>query len=139
VKQSPYIPVDPRSCAASEVSAPYWEGLADGQLRLPRCDSCGEAFFFPRRWCPQCWSENISWFESSGQGAIYACCAINVPFDGRPADEVPYAVALVDLDDGIRLPGRLHPDAVDAEVGTRVAIEFGPDPGSTLPVWVISE
>lgn len=130
-----HIPIDPQACAASAVSAPYWNGLANGRLMMPRCDTCKSVFFFPRRWCPTCWSPNISWIEASGQGTIYTRCMVNVPFDGRPAEEVPYAVALVDLDEGPRVPGRLHPDHMNAGVGCTVTLEFGPDPKNSLPVW----
>lgn len=102
---------------------------------LPVCDSCGRTFFFPRRWCPGCWSAETSWVQATGRGTIYSTCMVNIPFDGRSAEEIPYAVALIDLEEGVRLPGRLaRPNA--AGVGGAVAIHFGDDPGSTLPVWV---
>lgn len=132
---SPYISVDPRTCAASDTSAPYWDGLAAGKLMLPRCGACDSVFFFPRMWCPSCWSSDIHWIEATGRGAIYTRCMVNVPFDGRPAEEVPYAVALVDLEEGVRVPGRLHPADMDAPTGEEVVLEFGPDPQNSLPVW----
>ena len=132
---SPHISIDPRTCAASDTSAPYWNGLAEGLLMLPRCDACSTVFFFPRMWCPSCWSSDISWIEASGRGTIYTCCMVNVPFDGRPPEEVPYAVALVDLDEGVRVPGRLHPVDMAAPVGTRVVLDFASNPDKSLPVW----
>lgn len=101
---------------------------------LPVCDSCGRTFFFPRRWCPRCWSAEISWVQATGRGTIYSACTVNIPFDGRSAEEIPYTVALIDLEEGVRLPGRLH-HSDDAGVGGAVTIHFGDDPGSTLPVW----
>ncbi|MBT7667484.1 MAG: DNA-binding protein, partial [Rhodospirillaceae bacterium] len=30
---------------------PYWEGLREGKLMLPKCDDCAKTFFFPRISC----------------------------------------------------------------------------------------
>jgi uncharacterized OB-fold protein len=132
---STHISRDPRTCAASDTSAPYWNGLADARLMLPRCDACSTVFFFPRMWCPTCWSSDISWIEATGRGTIYTYCMVNVAFDGRSPKEVPYAVALVDLDEGVRMPGRLHPLDMDAQIGMQVVLDFSPDPENSLPVW----
>jgi uncharacterized protein len=119
---------------ASAVSAPFWVGLAAGQLRLPRCATCGSVFFYPRKYCPSCWSGEIEWTLSAGRGTVYTACEVNVPFDGRPADEVPYTVALVDLDEGVRLAARLEGGGMTT-IGSRVAISFGSDPAHTLPIF----
>lgn len=128
--------VDPMACIGSEVSEPYWRGLSEGRLMIPVCHACGRTFFFPRRWCPHCWSPEIGWAAATGRGTVYSACMVNIAFDGRSADEVPYAVALVDLDEGIRIPGRLHPSDMAATAGQSVTIVFGDDPTRTLPVWV---
>lgn len=133
---SSHIPIDPMTCIGSAVSEPYWRGLSEGRLTLPVCDTCARTFFFPRRWCPHCWSEGISWITASGHGTIYSTCRVNIPFDGRSSDEIPYAVALIDLTEGVRIPGRLHPSNMDARIGQPVTIDFGDNPTRTLPVWV---
>ena len=132
---SDHVSLAPASCAVSEVSQPYWDGLAAGRLRLPHCDDCHTPFFFPRRWCPSCWRSNISWIDASGYGTLYTRCLVEIPFDGRPAEEVPYAVALVDLDEGVRLPGRLRLADATLPIGHRVRLHFAEDPASYLPVW----
>ena len=126
------------TCVGSEVSEPYWKGLSEGRLVIPICSACGRTFFFPRRWCPHCWSAEVGWTTATGRGTIYSSCLVNIPFDGRSAAEIPYAVALIDLEEGIRIPGRLHPSNMDATVGQPVFIHFGEDPARTLPVWVMN-
>ncbi|MCE0767624.1 zinc ribbon domain-containing protein, partial [Pseudonocardia kujensis] len=84
----------PTDCAMSAVSEPFWQSLAEGRLSLPFCAACREPFFFPRRWCPSCWSSELSWIDASGGGTLYARCLVEMPFDGRPGEEIPYAVAL---------------------------------------------
>lgn len=130
-----FAPVAPTDCIVSPVSEPYWQGLAEGRLRVPRCAACGATFFFPRRWCPHCWSDNISWIDAGGGGTLYARCTVDMPFDGRPAEEIPYTVALVDLDEGVRLPGRLARADAQVPIGARVVLAFAPDPTRSLPVW----
>jgi hypothetical protein len=117
--------------ARSEATRPFWEGLAAGELRLPRCQDCGQVFFFPRPCCPHCWAEAIGWERSAGQGTVYAVSEVHVAFD--PTLEVPYLVALVDLDEGVRLPARLDPAGVPYAIGDRVAIAFAEDPAAELP------
>lgn len=130
-----HVAIAPAECATSPVSQPYWDGLAAGRLCIPYCDDCDKPFFFPRRWCPRCWRANLSWLQASGHGTLYARCLVEMPFDGRPVDEVPYAVALIDLDEGVRLPGRLRLADADAAIGDRVNLYFADDPASCLPVW----
>jgi uncharacterized OB-fold protein len=131
--------VPPASCAVSSVSLPYWEGLQSGKLMLPHCTSCDRTFFFPRRWCPHCWSDAVTWRQASGEGTLYSRATVRMPFEGRSPDEIPYTVALVDLDEGVRIPGRLHPDAAGLALDSRVALLFPPDPSVALPVWQRAE
>ena len=119
--------------AYSEASAPFWAGLAEGKLLLPHCQWCRKAFFYPRRSCPRCWSSEITWQASEGRGTIFSVTTVHVPFD--PAFEVPYSVALIDLDEGVRITGRLEPADEPFAIGDHVHIVFAADPGATLPVF----
>ncbi|MGI5129914.1 Zn-ribbon domain-containing OB-fold protein [Pseudonocardia sp. CA-107938] len=132
---SDHVPVAPADCAMSAVSEPFWQGLAAGRLVLPFCAACRRPFFFPRRWCPTCWSADVTWTDAGGGGTLYARCQVDVPFDGRPAEEIPYSVALVDLDEGVRIPGRLRRADAALPIGERVVLDFAPDPAAALPVW----
>ena len=48
-------------------SRPYWEGLKQHTLKLPRCKDCGKAHFYPRIACPFCASRNIEWVAASAR------------------------------------------------------------------------
>lgn len=122
------------SYSMSAVSTAYWEGLAEGRLMLPRCDSCGTAFFYPRMFCPHCWSGQITWVRSEGRGVVYTACEVNAAFDGRPDSELPYTVALIDLEEGVRIAARLDGGGM-TRIGSRVVIEFGDAPANSLPVF----
>jgi Predicted nucleic-acid-binding protein containing a Zn-ribbon len=81
---------------------PFWDGAAEGRLRLPRCRDCAAVFFYPRSICPTCWSSDLEWFDASGRGRLHSYLIAHRPSPGFE-DEVPYAVAVVELEEGPRL------------------------------------
>jgi uncharacterized OB-fold protein len=94
------------------VTQPFWEGVAEGVLRVQRCVACGRNVFYPRAVCPFCTASDLEWVEASGAGVVHSFTVVHrAPPDYR--DEVPYVVALVDLDEGVRMMSRL----VDVEPG----------------------
>src|SRR5262249_37235829 len=119
--------------AQSPVSEPFWQGLAEGRLTLPYCDDCGAPHFYPRRWCPQCWSDQITWREVEGVGTVWALSTVHLPFQNVPASEIPYTVVFVDIDAGVRLPGRVSDAGGPVAIGDRVRLEFAADPSRELP------
>ena len=81
----------------------YWDGARDHRLMIQRCGACGEAYFYPRPFCPKCWSQDVSWEEASGDATLYTWSVVHVndlpPFNER----VPYVAAIVDLAEGPRM------------------------------------
>jgi uncharacterized protein len=84
---------------ASEIAEPFWEATRDGKYLVQWCGACTEPIFYPREVCPQCLSaDSLEWRESSGKGTVYA---ISVQYRSMTmADQIPYAVALVEVDAG---------------------------------------
>ena len=97
----------------SPEGAPFWDATRERRLVLPWCKDCAAAFWFPRAACPRCLSTAIEWQPASGQGTVYAASAQHVPANQAMADRVPYAVALVDLDEGVRLMSNVVGCAAD--------------------------
>lgn len=81
---------------------PYWEGAAAGELRVQRCVDCGTPFFYPRTSCPACGSGELEWFTTSGRATLYSYTITHRPAPGF-ADDVPYAIAVVQLAEGPRM------------------------------------
>jgi uncharacterized OB-fold protein len=81
----------------------FWEGCKNEKLLIQQCEDCKKHIFYPRLLCPHCMSEELSWKEVTGRGKIYSFTIARRA--GGPAftEEVPYVVALVDLDEGVRL------------------------------------
>jgi uncharacterized protein len=83
-------------------SLPYWEAAKRNILRLPRCEDCAKPFFYPRSACPTCGGTNISWIDCSGRATLHTYIISHRPAPGFQAD-APYAVAVVELEEGPRL------------------------------------
>ncbi len=81
---------------------PYWQGCAEGELRLQRCLQCQEFYFPPRPMCPKCWSDQVAWETVSGRGTLYTYVINHRPAPGFE-DDAPYAIAVVQLEEGPRL------------------------------------
>lgn len=88
-------------------SAPFWEGLNEGIVRLQRCNACGGWIFYPRSRCSHCLSDDIEWHEVSGTGTLHTFTIARQPTAPHFADEVPQILAVVELDEGVRLTATL--------------------------------
>ena len=106
---------------------PFWDGARDGRLVIRRCNTCGEASFYPRPFCPKCWSEDVDWMEASGRATLYTWSVVHVndlpPFNER----VPYVAAVVELDEGPRVMTNIEGTPFEElRVGMPVAVDFRP-------------
>ena len=98
----------PLPIEVTEVTQPFWEGLAAGRFLLPRCGRCQRLSFPPRRICPACHRREFSWIAVSGRGRLYAVTKVH----NSPAIYgilSPVRVGVVDLEEGVRLVTRLIP------------------------------
>lgn len=87
----------------SAVAAPYWDATREKRLLVQWCDDCDRPVQFPRAVCPFCLGSSLGWREASGRATIYAVTVEHRPQNPRMAARAPYAVALVDLEEGVRL------------------------------------
>jgi uncharacterized OB-fold protein len=92
-------------------SAPYWAALAQGRLEVQQCRDCGRWSWPARPVCSKCQSEDLVWREVEGTGEVYSWVIAHRPYVPRLADEVPYTIALVrlDEDEGVLIPAALLP------------------------------
>lgn len=70
----------------------YWQSATRGQLVLPHCRVCDKVFFYPRIWCPHCFSHELDWRDASGRGdhnftMFVQLCAIAADLIGAHAEE----------------------------------------------------
>ena len=82
----------------------FWDGTKLGELRLQRCTNCGHVYFPPRPLCPECNSCEIEVFAASGRGKLASYVANHCQ---QPSFDSPYAIAIVQLDEGPMLTSNI--------------------------------
>ncbi|HET6949576.1 MAG TPA: OB-fold domain-containing protein [Acidimicrobiales bacterium] len=108
---------------ASEAAAPFWDATREQRLVLPYSAVTGEPVWYPREADPADPRRPFEWREASGAGTVYAVSVQHKPGPGRDPAEGPYAVALVDLDEGVRMMSNVvdcPPDEVTVGMAVRV-------------------
>jgi uncharacterized protein len=119
-------------------SLAFWEATSEGRLALCRCQACGQWLHPPLERCRICGGETA--FEDvAGTGEVYSFIVVHQPSVPGYLHDLPYVVAIVELDEqrGLRLPTRLidvEPDTV--RVGMRVRAELVPLNGGDYTVAV---
>ena len=121
----------------SDEAVPFWDASRDGRFVLPWCRPCDRVFWHPRAACPRCLSDDIEWREASGRGTVYAVSVQHNAALPELREYVPYAVALVDLEEGARMMANVIGCAAeDVFVGMPVTITWDPLPdGRRLPLF----
>ncbi len=107
----------------TELSRPHWDGCREGALRVQRCGACGGYVFIPQPLCTHCQSHELGWVESTGRGTLYSFTTVHRP--QSPAFEVPYTVAIVELDEGFHmLTNLVDCESDEMAIGLRVEVSF---------------
>jgi len=106
-------------------SARYWREIPQRyRLESGRCRGCGKVFFPPRIICDECGSREFETVRAKDEGTILSFTVIRVP-PSEFSDQAPYAVAIVELDDGPAITTQMADCDFDKlEIGKRVRIEF---------------
>lgn len=86
-----------------EISAPFYDGAADGKLMLQHCVACGGWSFPVRERCPHCFAAPLQWRAASGHGTLYTFAVMHQVMNPGFAADVPYNVSQIDLEEGVRM------------------------------------
>ena len=100
---------------------PFFDAAKEHRLRLPRCPRDG-FFFYPRSRCPSCLGDDWTWEEASGRGTVYSFTVDRVGHVPALREYAPFAIAIVELEEGPRLTARLVDVAAD-DVEVEMAVE----------------
>ena len=96
-------------------AADFVNYLEEGRVMTTRCRQCGGMYFPPKMDCPRCLSDDVEWVEIKGDGKLATYTIVNYGPSGFEND-APYALAIVDFDDGLRVFGRLSRDIPEPEM-----------------------
>ena len=130
---------------ATDLDAPFWEGLRAEQLNIQQCQSCGAHQWGPEWICHQCHSDQMSYVNVAAEGLIYSYERVWHPVHPALKDQGPYIVVLVELPhaDNVRLVGNLLGDPEqEVQIGAGVSAVFehhdDVDEPYTLLQWQVS-
>ncbi|BBZ44242.1 Zn-ribbon domain-containing OB-fold protein [Mycobacterium parmense] len=117
------------------VSRPFWDALAQHQIRVQYSPSLRRYVFYPRTLAPGTLADDLEWREIDGAGTLYTYTIARRPTGPPWAGALPQLLAVVQWDAGPRISTELvdvDPDAV--RIGMRVGPVFCdlPDTGITL-------
>jgi len=116
-------------------SAFFWEGVEKHELRIQRCAACGTLRHPPRPMCSGCHALEWDHVVARGSGQIYSFVVHHHP----PVHgfETPFAIAVIELDEGTRLVGNvIDSDPDEVSVGMPVEVAYQSIEGEwTLPQW----
>ena len=115
----------------------FFEGCAQGELRLRRCLDCDARFRFAHEWCPSCWSQELGWEKACGLGKVSHYSVVHV--GQSDAFETPYVLALIELDEGVRMMSNVRCDPADVRIGLPVRVTFEKRGDVSLPMFVPTE
>jgi hypothetical protein len=116
-------------------SGPYWEGLNQRKLLLQKCRGCGKIRHYPQPMCPACHSMEVEWVEASGRGTVHSWTIAHHAFHPGVREDLPYTLATVDLEEGVRMNAQLRGVPAEAlRIGLPVRVAFATvKEGLTLP------
>jgi len=114
----------------------FFESAARGALLFQRCPACGHKQFYPRLLCTACGGEPV-WETASGRGVVHTFTIVRQNAQPPFKNELPYAVAMVELEEGVRMMGNVTGCPVEqVKIGLRVeAYAVESEPGLAVTFW----
>ncbi|MGV1049065.1 MAG: Zn-ribbon domain-containing OB-fold protein [Solirubrobacterales bacterium] len=107
------------------LEAQLWQALQAERIEFQRCQACGHAWLPPSAECPRCLAPGWRWQAAAGGGELVSWVVYHRAFHPALEDRLPYAVALVELDEGPRMVTTLAgvPGPAEPACGAPVELE----------------
>ena len=114
----------------------FWEGTEKGELRIQKCNACEMLRHPPGPMCPSCHAADRGYVVASGRGVIFSFLIHHAP--KMPGRELPLTLALVELEEGVRMVATVTGAPEDLAIGDRVVAGYDQlDDDTTLPTWEV--
>lgn len=119
----------------TDLNRPFWDACARHELRMQRCTRCGHIRWPIEGVCPRCLSREADWIVLSGRGTVFSFVVFHRAYHPAFSNDVPYNVALVELEEGPLMISNVIGVAPDAVyIGMPVEVVFVEiAPGIWLP------
>jgi uncharacterized OB-fold protein len=107
-----------------EASQPFFEGAREHRLMIQQCTTCETIMWPVKSRCSNCLNPTVSWVQASGEGTLYSFALMHQVYPGF-ADEVPYNIAQVDLEEGLRITSNvIGCSNADLQIGMPLEVTF---------------
>ncbi len=106
-----------------EMTEPFWEATKRHELVIPHCAWCNHYFWYPRQNCPFCLRTDWTWEKVSGHGRVYSFTVVRQPVNPAFNPDVPYAYAIIELDEGVRMISNIVECKVPDEVQINMPVQ----------------
>lgn len=131
-EQTPETPVKPVS-RADELTEPFFAAGEEGRLLLAICGDCDEMRLPTSPACPACLAEGFEWREVSGRGTVYTFAIMHQRYHPAWEPDLPYNIAVVELEEGPRMPANVIGVAND-EIAVGMAVQIAWEREGDAPV-----
>jgi uncharacterized protein len=112
------------------LSRKFWEGIAEGEFRIQRCQSCGSWRFPPTSFCPECHGVEFVWLPASGRATVWSYTVVHRAPTPDLAASVPYTLVVGQLSEGPLVMARLMQiESGQVTIGNPITIGFHTDAG----------
>ena len=109
------------------VTEKFWEAAREKQrLVVQKCGDCGALQLLPQAHCRGCLGEDLEWIEASGRGKVYSYTVVHRAPTASFGEDVPYVVALIELEEGARMMSNIveiEPEAVRVDMPVEVVFD----------------
>jgi uncharacterized OB-fold protein len=122
---------------ADPIAEEFFAGCARGELLVQRCTRCGHRQHYPRWCCAEC-AGPVAFVRASGRGTVHTYTVIRQNHAEPFRSELPYVVAVIDLDEGVRMMANVTDvDPAAVHIGMPVEVHFArtDDGDVTLPFF----
>ena len=107
------------------ISKEFWESIKQHKFIIQKCKKCSKYIFYPREFCPYCLSSNLKWVQATEYGTIHTYSIIYRPPFSAFKENIPYNIAIIELDEGVRLMGTIiNCNNNEIKIGRKVKIVF---------------
>jgi len=119
-----------------QVSREWFDAAREGKLLIQRCAACERFQFYPRAHCIHCFAGRPEWHEASGRGRLHTFSVVYQTPNPEFADDCPYVLAIVDLEEDVRMTSRLV-DVAEEDIACDmpVTVTFGGWDELSLPFF----
>jgi uncharacterized OB-fold protein len=106
-------------------SQAFWDATNENKFLIQHCKDCDSNIFYPRRDCPECWSNNLDWIEAAGTGEVFSFTVTYEGVEPMFVADLPIILAWIDLPEGPRFNTNIiNCEPEDVSIGMAVEVVY---------------